>query len=153
MRAVLQRVKSASVTIQNEKVGEIADGILLFLGITEEDGEKECDFLAEKAVQLRIFEDEEGKMNRSLLDMGGKMLIVSQFTLFADCRRGRRPSFIKAARPQQAEPLYERFIQAVQGMGVKTASGRFGADMLVSLENDGPVTILLDTEECIKKGE
>ncbi len=153
MKAVLQRVKQASVSIEGETVGKISSGIMLLLGVTEEDTEKECDFLAEKAVNLRIFEDEAGKMNRSLLDAGGEMLVVSQFTLCADCRRGRRPSFTRAARPEKAIPLYERFIGNIREMGIPVSTGRFGADMLVSIENDGPVTILLDTDEIMARGE
>ena len=116
-------------------------------GVTEEDDERTCDYLAEKAANLRIFEDDAGKMNRSLLDTGGEMLVVSQFTLCADCKKGRRPAFVHAARPERAIPLYERFLAQVRGMGIPTAEGRFGADMLVSLENDGPVTIVIDTDE------
>ena len=153
MKAVLQRVKQASVSIEGETVGKISSGIMLLLGVTEEDTEKECDFLAEKAVNLRIFEDEAGKMNRSLLDAGGEMLVVSQFTLCADCRRGRRPSFTRAARPEKAIPLYERFIGNIREMGIPVSTGRFGADMLVSIENDGPMTILLDTDEIMARGE
>ncbi len=153
MKAVLQRVKQASVSIEGETVGKISSGIMLLLGVTEEDTEKECDFLAEKAVNLRIFEDEAGKMNRSLLDAGGEMLVVSQFTLCADCRRGRRPSFTRAARPEKAIPLYEHFIGNIREMGIPVSTGRFGADMLVSIENDGPVTILLDTDEIMARGE
>ncbi|WP_195983550.1 D-aminoacyl-tRNA deacylase [Clostridium sp. D33t1_170424_F3] len=149
MKAVIQRVRRSSVTIDGTVVGEIGPGLTLLLGVTEADTEKQCDYLAEKAVNLRIFEDDAGKMNRSLLDIGGGMLIISQFTLCADCRKGRRPSFIAAARPEQAVPLYERFIAQVQTQGVQTASGQFGADMLVSIENDGPVTIILDTEEIM----
>ena len=153
MKAVLQRVKQASVSIAGETVGKISSGIMLLLGVAEEDTEKECDFLAEKAVNLRIFEDEAGKMNRSLLDVAGEMLVVSQFTLCADCRRGRRPSFTRAARPEKAIPLYERFIGNIRETGIPVSTGRFGADMLVSIENDGPVTILLDTDEIMARGE
>lgn len=149
MKAVIQRVRRSSVAIDGTVVGEIGPGLTLLLGVTETDTEKQCDYLAEKAVNLRIFEDDTGKMNRSLLDTGGEMLIISQFTLCADCRKGRRPSFIAAARPEQANPLYERFISQVQALGIQTASGQFGADMLVSIENDGPVTILLNTEEIM----
>lgn len=149
MKAIIQRVRRSSVTIDGTVVGKIGPGLTLLLGVTESDTEKQCDYLAEKAVNLRIFEDDAGKMNRSLLDIGGEMLIISQFTLCADCRKGRRPSFIAAARPEQAVPLYERFIAQVQTQGVQTASGQFGADMLVSIENDGPVTIILDTEEIM----
>lgn len=149
MRAVLQRVKSAQVSIGGATVGKIGKGILLLLGISPEDSQKEADYLAEKAVNLRIFEDGGGKMNLSLLDTGGEMLIVSQFTLYGDCRKGRRPSFTGAARPEIAIPLYERFISSVKARGVPVSTGTFGADMLVSLENDGPVTLLLDTGEIM----
>lgn len=149
MKAVIQRVRRSSVAIDGTVVGEIGPGLTLLLGVTETDTEKQCDYLAEKTVNLRIFEDDAGKMNRSLLDIGGELLIISQFTLCADCRKGRRPSFTAAARPEQAIPLYERFISQVQALGIQTASGQFGADMLVSIENDGPVTILLDTEEIM----
>ena len=153
MKAVLQRVRRAFVSIDGESVGEIGEGILLLLGVAETDTEKECDFLAEKAAGLRIFEDGEGKMNRSLLQTGGSMLVVSQFTLLANCRRGRRPSFTEAARPEKAVPLYQRFVEKIGEMGIPVETGRFGADMLVSIENDGPVTILLDTDELMTKGE
>ena len=152
MKAVLQRVKRASVAIGGEGVGEISSGLLLFLGVTEEDSEKECDFLAEKAANLRIFEDEVGKMNRSLLDAGGQMLVVSQFTLYADCRKGRRPSFVGAASPAEADRLYEYFQQKVREIGVsKVGHGKFGASMQVELLNNGPVTIMLDTDEIMPK--
>ena len=151
MRAVLQRVRRASVTIDQETVGEIGNGILLLLGISERDGKEEVAYLAEKCVGLRIFEDSEGKMNRSLADVGGKMLIVSQFTLYADCKKGKRPSFTGAARPEHAIPLYESFVETVEEKGINVQTGVFGADMLVSLENDGPVTILLDTEEIMPR--
>ncbi len=151
MRAVLQRVRRASVTIDQKTVGEIGNGILLLLGISERDGKEEVAYLAEKCVGLRIFEDSEGKMNRSLADVGGKMLIVSQFTLYADCKKGKRPSFTGAARPEHAIPLYESFIETVEEKGINVQTGVFGADMLVSLENDGPVTILLDTEEIMPR--
>ena len=149
MRAVLQRVRSASVAIQEKKTGEIGRGFLVLLGIAPEDTEKECDFLLEKVLGLRVFEDEAGKMNRSLMDCGGQLLVVSQFTLYADCRKGRRPSFTGAARPETAVPLYERFLARAREAGVRTECGEFSADMLVSLENDGPVTILLDTNDIM----
>ena len=152
MKAVVQRVKRSSVTIDGKMVGEIGQGLMVLLGVSEEDTERECDYLADKIVGLRIFEDDAGKMNRSLLDIQGEMLIVSQFTLCADCRKGRRPSFVRAARPEKAIPLYERFISQVQAQGIRTATGEFGADMLVSIENDGPVTIPLDTDEIMPKG-
>lgn len=147
MKAVLQRVTHASVSIEGAVVGEIGHGYLLLLGVADTDTADQCDYLAEKVVNLRIFEDDDGKMNRSLQDTGGEMLVVSQFTLHADCKKGRRPSFIKAARPEVAVPLYERFIARISTQGIGVATGRFGADMQVALVNDGPVTILLDTDE------
>ena len=149
MRAVLQRVRSASVSIGGEAVGKIGKGFLVLLGISPEDTEREGDFLLDKLLGLRVFEDGDGKMNRSLLDCGGALLVVSQFTLYADCRKGRRPSFTGAARPETAVPLYERFLALAREAGVRTECGEFGADMLVSLENDGPVTILLDTDDIM----
>ena len=145
MRAVVQRVSEARVRVDSEVVGEIRGGLLVFLGVGREDGEKDVDFLAEKISNLRIFPDEAQKMNRSLLDAGGAMLVVSQFTLHGDCRKGRRPAFIAAAPPERAEPLYERFVARVEKLGVPVAAGRFGAMMEVELVNDGPVTLLLDS--------
>lgn len=153
MKAVVQRVKQSSVSIDGKIVGEIQCGLMVLLGVTDVDTEQECDYLADKIAGLRIFEDDAGKMNRSLLDIQGEMLIVSQFTLCADCRKGRRPSFIRAAKPETAIPLYNRFIAQIQARGIRTATGEFGADMLVSIENDGPVTIPLDTEEIMPKGK
>ena len=149
MRAVLQRVKSASVSIEGKTAGAIGPGFLVLLGVAPQDTQEECDFLLDKILGLRVFEDEAGKMNRSLCDRGGALLVVSQFTLYADCRKGRRPSFTGAARPETAVPLYERFLAGARQAGVPTECGEFGADMLVSLENDGPVTILLDTDEIM----
>ena len=144
MRVLLQRVRRASVTVAGETVGEIGHGILLFIGITRGDSPADADWLAKKAAGLRIFEDDEGKMNRSLLELGGEALVVSQFTLYADCRKGRRPGFDAAGDPAEAEALYEYFVGRMKAEGVaKVATGRFGADMLVSLENDGPATFLL----------
>ena len=144
MRLLLQRVRRASVTVAGETVGEIGHGILLFIGITRGDSPADADWLAKKAAGLRIFEDDEGKMNRSLLELGGEALVVSQFTLYADCRKGRRPGFDAAGDPAEAENLYEYFVGRMKAEGVaKVATGRFGADMLVSLENDGPATFLL----------
>ena len=144
MRVLLQRVRRASVTVAGETVGEIGHGILLFIGITAGDAPADADWLAKKAAGLRIFEDEDGKMNRSLLDVGGDALVVSQFTLYADCRKGRRPGFDAAGDPAAAEQLYEYFTERLKAEGVgRVATGRFGADMLVSLENDGPATFLL----------
>ena len=145
MRAVIQRVSRAAVTVDQEQVGVIGQGLVVLLGIQREDQQTDLDWLVDKIVHLRIFEDGEGKMNRSLLDTGGAMLIVSQFTLYGDCRKGRRPGYSQAARPEQAEVLYERFIKAVQHHGIQTATGRFQATMAVELVNDGPVTLLLDS--------
>jgi len=146
MRALVQRVTEASVAIDGEVVGRIGRGLLILLGVRVGDGEKEADFLVEKCLNLRIFEDEEGKMNRSLLEEQGEILVVSQFTLYGDCRKGRRPSFIEAAPPAVSEPLYEYFVQQVRLRGVHTPTGRFGATMAVHLINDGPVTILAEKE-------
>ena len=145
MRAVIQRVSRASVTVAGKEVAGIGRGILLLLGIHHQDGERELAWMVDKVTNLRIFEDDQGKMNLSLLDTGGEMLIVSQFTLYGDCRKGRRPGFSQAARPEQARELYEQFIAAVQDKGIATASGTFQAMMDVSLVNDGPVTLLLDS--------
>lgn len=147
MRVVIQRVSHASVTVEGEITGEIGRGLLVLLGIGQEDGEAQVKMLADKIVQLRIFEDEAGKMNRSLLDIQGEMLVVSQFTLYADTRRGRRPSFTSAAPPSLAIPLYERFKAAISTYDIRVASGIFGADMQVELLNDGPVTIWLDSDD------
>lgn len=146
MRAVVQRVSEARVRADSEVVGEIQAGLLVFLGIGREDTEKDVDILAGKISNLRIFADEAQKMNLSLLDSGGAMLVVSQFTLHGDCRKGRRPAFIAAAPPGQAEPLYEQFIAQVEKLGLRVAAGRFGAMMEVELVNDGPVTLLLDSK-------
>jgi D-tyrosyl-tRNA(Tyr) deacylase len=145
MRCVVQRVNRAQVTIHEEMIGSIRLGLVVLLGIHTDDGEREARWMADKIVNLRIFEDEQGLMNRSLLDVGGEMLIVSQFTLYGDCRKGRRPGYSAAARPEIAEPLYERFIQMVRQMGITTATGKFQAMMQVELVNDGPVTLLLDS--------
>lgn len=152
MKAILQRVRYARVEIAGKAVGEIGQGLMVLLGVLEGDDVEQADFLAEKAANLRIFEDENGKMNRSLLDIGGGMLIVSNFTLCADARHGRRPSFTASAKPETANSLYERFIAAVKDTGVSPVeSGSFGADMQVALQNDGPVTIILDTDEIMKR--
>ena len=145
MRAVLQRVRSASVTVNGDRISAIGRGLLILLGVTAEDDAKAAARLAEKAAALRIFEDQAGKMNLSVRDVGGEALVVSQFTLYADCKKGRRPSFMNAASPDEARELYERFCELVSGLGVPTRRGQFGAKMIVSLENDGPVTIVLDT--------
>ncbi len=146
MRAVLQRVSRAKVTIAGEIAGEIGPGLLVLLGITHDDTPEQAKWLAEKIVGLRIFNDQDGKMNRDMTEIGGSVLIVSQFTLYGDCKKGRRPSFIDAARPEVAIPLYEAFINAVKALGVPAATGRFGADMQVELVNDGPVTIVVDSK-------
>lgn len=150
MRAVITRVKSASVSIAGSVVGEIGHGLLILLGVGPDDTPELCEKLADKALGLRIFCDEAGKMNRSLADIGGQVLVVSQFTLYADCRKGKRPSFTGAALPELAVPLYEQFLQECRSHGFEPQHGRFGADMLVASENDGPVTILLDTDELLQ---
>ena len=147
MRAVLQRVRSCRVIVAGETVGEIGRGLLVLLGIRTGDTADQVRWLADKVVGVRIFEDDQGKMNVSVTDAGGGILVVSQFTLYSDCQKGRRPSFIDAARPEVAEPLYEAFANAVRLHGVPVATGRFGADMQVELVNDGPVTLVLDTPE------
>lgn len=147
MRALLQRVSHASVTVDGEVVGQIGQGLLVLLGVGQGDSEVQVKTLADKIVHLRIFGDDEGKMNRSLLDVGGEVLVVSQFTLYADMHRGRRPSFINAAPPSLAEPLVEYFKEAIAGYGLAVASGVFGAHMQIDIRNEGPVTIWMDTEE------
>jgi D-tyrosyl-tRNA(Tyr) deacylase len=146
MRVVLQRVSEARVRIDSDVVGEIAQGVLVLLGITASDTPEQAEWLADKIVGLRIFEDDAGKMNRDLIEVGGSALIVSQFTLYGDCRKGRRPSFIEAAPPAIAVPLYAAFVDAVRSRGVPTATGRFGAMMQVELTNDGPVTLIVDSK-------
>jgi D-tyrosyl-tRNA(Tyr) deacylase len=145
MRAVLQRVTEARVRIEREVVGEIGRGLLVLLGVTATDTLEQARWLADKVVGLRIFGDDAGKMNLDVTEAGGGVLVVSQFTLYGDCRKGRRPSFIEAAPPEIAIPLYEAFIAAVQAQGVPTATGRFGAMMQVELVNDGPVTLIVDS--------
>jgi D-tyrosyl-tRNA(Tyr) deacylase len=145
MRAVIQRVRSCRVVVAGETVGEIGRGLLVLLGVRAGDGPDQVRWLADKIVHLRIFEDDQGKMNVSVADVGGAVLVVSQFTLYGDCQKGRRPSFIDAARPEAAEPLYRAFADAVRLHGVTVATGRFGADMQVELVNDGPVTLVLET--------
>lgn len=147
MRAVLQRVSDASVKVSNEVVGEIAAGLLVLLGVARDDTNTDADYLAEKIVNLRIFSDNEGKMNRSLLETGGSMLVVSQFTLYGDVRRGRRPSYSDAAEPDKANSLYEYFVERLRSFGVRVETGVFQAMMKVSLTNEGPVTILLDSRK------
>lgn len=144
MRAVIQRVTRSRVVVGDEVVGEIGRGLLILLGVAKNDGVEQVQWLADKIVSLRIFEDDDGKMNRSLADVNGAALVVSQFTLFGDCSKGRRPSFIDAAPPEIAIPLYESFINAIKAQGIPTATGRFGAMMQVELVNDGPVTLILE---------
>ena len=152
MRAVVTRVNEASVEIDGKIVGEISRGLLILLGAAEGDEEKDIKYITDKCLTLRIFEDENDKMNLSLLDIGGEMLVVSQFTLYADCRKGRRPSFVNAAAPAEADRLYEYFQQSVKNAGVaKVEHGKFGASMQVELLNNGPVTIMLDTDEIMPK--
>ena len=145
MRAVLQRVRRAKVTVGDETTGEIAAGWLVLLGVAPTDSAADVEWLAEKVANLRAFADDAGKMNRSVQEAGGAVLVVSQFTLYGDCRKGRRPGFTGAAPPAVAEPLYEAFVAAVRAQGVPTATGRFGAMMQVELVNDGPVTLIVDS--------
>ena len=147
MRAVVQRVKEARVEIEGSVTGEISKGLLIFLGVGENDTEKECEYMANKIVNLRIFPDENDLMNLSLLDINGAALVVSQFTLWGDCRKGRRPSFIEAARPEKASKLYEHFITLVKEKNITVATGKFQEMMDVHLVNDGPVTILIDSSK------
>ena len=147
MRAVVQRVARGSVSVEGQVVGEIGKGYVILLGVAEDDTEKDAAYLADKIANLRIFPDDEGKMNRSILDVGGSVLVVSQFTLLGDCRNGRRPSFIQAARPEKADPLYNWFTKALEEMGLAVATGQFQTDMLVEIANDGPVTILVDSKK------
>lgn len=146
MRAVVQRVSRASVVVDGETLGSIGAGLVVLLGVTHDDTPESAKWLAEKIAGLRIFTDDEGKMNRDLGDVAGAMLIVSQFTLYGDCRKGKRPSFIDAASPPLAIPLYEAFLNGVKALGIPVATGRFGADMKVELVNDGPVTLIVDSK-------
>ena len=147
MRAVIQRVKSASVTVEGKVVSEIRKGLLVFLGVAQEDTPADVNYMASKIANLRIFEDDEGRMNLSILDVDGETLVVSQFTLYGDCRKGRRPSFIAAARPEKAAPLYQAFMDEISRLGVPVKAGVFQAMMDVELINDGPVTMLLDSNK------
>lgn len=147
MRAVVQRVSSASVTVDGRIVGQIGRGFLVLLGICGDDRDEDLVYLAGKIAGLRVFEDENGLMNLSLADIGGQVLVVSQFTLFGDCRKGRRPSFIAAARPEAALPMYEAFLAELRGQGLTVATGQFQAHMEVALVNEGPVTLLLDSRK------
>ena len=146
MKAVIQRVKQSSVTVDGTIISSIGPGMLVLLGVAENDAMEDACYLAEKITRLRIFSDENGKMNRSLTDTNGEMLVVSQFTLLGDCRKGRRPSFVHAAAPETANALYEAFVAEVHGQGIKVQTGCFGAMMDVSLINDGPVTLVLESK-------
>ena len=147
MKALLQRVTSSSVSVGGETVGKIGKGITVLLGVVPEDTQKDIDWLAEKVVNLRIFDDGDGKMNLSVKDVGGEILVISQFTLCGDCRKGRRPSWAKAAPPAFANEMYEKFISAIEKEGVRAAHGTFQAYMAVDIQNDGPVTLMIDTKE------
>ncbi len=144
MRALLQRVRKANVRVRGESVGAIDRGLVVFLGVTQKDGEEEVRWLANKVASLRIFEDEAGKMNHSVKDVDGEVLVVSQFTLYGDARKGRRPSFTSAARPEHAEPLVESFSKQLRELGIPVSTGVFGARMQVEIHNDGPVTMMLE---------
>jgi D-aminoacyl-tRNA deacylase len=148
MRAVVQRVSRGKVTVGGEVVGEIGKGYVVLLGVAREDTPEAADYLAEKIAGLRVFEDDQGKMNRSIQEAGGSVLAISQFTLYGDVRRGRRPGFDRAGRPEEAEPLYQRFVQRLRGLGLAVETGRFQTHMEVELVNDGPVTILVDSEKA-----
>jgi D-tyrosyl-tRNA(Tyr) deacylase len=145
VRAVVQRVKEAQVTVDGRVVGRVSHGLLVFLGVGEGDTERDGQYLAEKIANLRVFPDDQGKMNRSVSDIGGEVLAVSQFTLYGDCRRGRRPSFSAAARPDLANELYLRFVEVLKGQGLQVETGVFQADMEVGLVNDGPVTLIVSS--------
>lgn len=148
MRAVVQRVNFSSVVVEGETVGEITRGLNVLLGVEDGDTEKDVQYMADKIVNLRIFEDNEEKMNLSLLDVGGEMLCISQFTLLGDCRKGRRPNFMSAAKPDIANTLYEQFCDTVVGLGINVQKGKFQAHMVVDIQNDGPVTVLVDSKKC-----
>ena len=146
MRAVIQRIKESSVKVEGQVIGQTGGGLLVLLGVAQYDDPSDADYLVNKIANLRIFEDKNGKMNRSLLDAGGEMMVVSQFTLLADCRKGRRPAFVDAAEPELAAELYEYFVEKVRRRGIKVATGRFRALMEVALVNEGPVTIILESQ-------
>lgn len=149
MRAVVQRVRNGSVTVDGNMVGSIGKGFVVLLGVSEKDTSEDVAYMTDKIVNLRIFEDEDEKMNLSLQDIKGELLVVSQFTLYGDCRKGRRPNFMSAARPEKAEALYKEFVEKCRELGVKTETGTFQASMLVNIENDGPVTVIVDSEKII----
>ena len=148
MRAVVQRVANASVTVGEETVGAVGAGLMVLIGVSKEDTDKDLKYIVEKVMNLRVFDDENGVMNRSVLDVGGSILAVSQFTLYGDARGGRRPSYFRAAGPEPANELYERAVAAWRDNGIHVETGRFRTEMMVSLVNDGPVTILLDSEKA-----
>lgn len=147
MRAVVQRVSSSNVTVDGNEISNIDKGLLVLLGVTHGDSSKDVDYLLEKIVNLRIFEDENEKMNLSLKDINGELLVVSQFTLYGDCRKGRRPNFTEAAKPDLANDLYEEFVEKARRQSINVGTGKFGAHMMVELVNDGPVTMLIDSEK------
>ena len=147
MRAVVQRVASSRVTVEGETTGKIDKGLMVLLGVADGDTDKDVTYMVDKIVNLRIFEDENDKMNLSLQDIGASLLVVSQFTLLGDCRKGRRPSFIEAAKPEIADNLYQKFVDKARSMGIRTETGRFQTHMMVELINDGPVTILVDSNK------
>lgn len=147
MRALIQRVKEGAVFVEDKEIGKIGKGFVILLGVGQNDTLEDLDYLVDKVVNLRVFPDEEGKMNLSLLDVGGEALVVSQFTLYADCRKGRRPSFTDAASPEKGREMYELFVSKLKEKGIKVETGEFGAMMLVKIFNDGPVTIMLDSED------
>ncbi|SHJ23870.1 D-aminoacyl-tRNA deacylase [Lutispora thermophila] len=149
MRAVVQRVKSSHVEVDGKITGQINKGLMVLLGISEDDNIEDIDYMVDKIANLRIFEDSEGKMNLSLMDVGGEILVVSQFTLYGDCRKGRRPSFVRAAKPEEAQKLYNLFIKKMEEMNIVVQTGIFQADMTVYIENDGPVTLIVDSEKII----
>jgi len=149
MRAVVQRVKRSHVEVDGKITGQINKGLMVLLGISEDDKTEDIDYMIDKIVNLRIFEDDDNKMNLSMLDVGGEILVVSQFTLYGDCRKGRRPSFVRAARPEKAQELYNIFIERLKEKNINVQSGIFQADMTVYIENDGPVTLIVDSEKII----
>lgn len=152
MRFVIQRVREASVSVDGKVIGQIGHGLLVFVGVSDSDNRQIADKMTDKMTKLRIFDDADGKTNLSISDVGGAFLVISQFTLYADCRKGNRPSFTLAGKPDMAEELYEYIMEAIQEKGFPVARGEFGADMKVSILNDGPFTILLDSDEIVGKG-
>ena len=152
MRFVIQRVREASVSVDGKVIGQIGHGLLVFVGVSDSDNRQIADKMTDKMTKLRIFDDADGKTNLSISDVGGEFLVISQFTLYADCRKGNRPSFTLAGKPDMAEELYDYIMEAIQEKGFPVARGEFGADMKVSILNDGPFTILLDSDEIVGKG-